>query len=92
MKILFVVFQRERPFEISLTYLAEEAILVVVTLQMLVQQIFPRERFLAAVAGEFVWIHMKRVVSRQIVYSGVLLRANITGEHGPLRVTPLMIP
>lgn len=90
MEILFMIIQRERAFEISLTHLAHKTILVV-TFQMLVQQILPRECLLAKGAREFIRVHVECVVPGQIVHSGVLLGANVAGKHGPLRVTPLMI-
>lgn len=92
MDVLLVVVQRERTLEIFLAHLAEEAILVVVIFQMLVQQILPRERLLAVGAGEFIWIHVERVVPGQIVQSGVFFGADVAGEHGPLGVTSLVVP
>lgn len=85
-----MIIQRERAFEVSLANVAHETILVV-TLQMLVQQILPGERLLAEGAREFIRVHVERVVPGQIVHSCVLLGANVACEHGPLRVAPLVI-
>lgn len=91
-KDLLVIVQCERALEVLLTHLAVEPILVLVTLEVFVQQVLPGERLLAGVTGEFVGIHVKRVVPRQVVQPRVLLRTDVTGELGPLRVTPLMVP
>lgn len=85
-----MIFQRENFPEIFTAFSAVKIILLV-TLLMLVKQILAREGPVADRARELVRVHMQDIVSRQIVQSRILPRANVTGELGPLRVTSAMV-
>lgn len=62
MENFLMIVQRKGTLEVFLARFAEKPMFVVVTFQMLVQQIFPRERFLAVHAREFVRVHVDRAV------------------------------
>lgn len=85
-----MVLQRENSAEVLAAFLAVEIILLV-TLPMLVQQIFAREGSVADRTGEFVWVHVQHVVPRQVVQPRILSSTNVTGKFGSLRVTSPMI-
>lgn len=87
---LLMIFQRES-FPKVLAALLAVKIILLVTLAMLVQQILAREGPVADRARELVGIHVQHIVSRQIVQSRILSRANVAGELGPLRVASPVI-
>jgi len=85
-----MIFQSKNTSEI-LAALHAVKITLLMTLAMLVEQIFARERFVADRAGELVGVHMEHVVPRQVVQPRVFLGTNVTGELGPVGVTSLMV-